>query len=498
VESITVLPRREPNETDRYLSTGEAEIRISGTHLPDGFPMGEVDFDLNAQEYNLNCTPPVFRLSVFLPDSGWPVWFHFPCNSVTYSFHEFTGDSGIQKSRDHAYQIFARLLEKGHGYAYRFLQLQHPNVRPEYSDLLIYAACHDQRYDHQCDDSHAHYVMDLLSLLDCDSLISGLFEKQWREIWKDEVNPNDFQHCIEMILENHSHPLAEETLAYLENKLTEISNEEKLEILLRKNGKLPEEDFSNTELRPVQPAYTMERIIEICRTDIQRAHPARFRQFFKKTCTSNDLTQLLDAAHSEKDPQVRGQMYAMFSQIDFPGDPEEIISMARDFEYQLTDESLCRLTAMNLQRAVSRLRHPAVLAYRDELLKKAETAANEMKNHLLCHAIDHWVNNYTYSEEGDEALYDLLNNLPKDKYGPRHHAAFALTNSRMYDEPFDDPRAYQHLHWVVDDTYCPNCRRKALEIWHRFDKLHIFFIQDALHDSDSATRALAQQWLNEQ
>lgn len=503
VESITVLPNREPNETDRYLSTGEAEIRIVNTALPDGFPVGEVDFDLNAQEYNKNCTPGVFRLSIFLPSYGWPVWFHFPCDSVTYNFQEFTGDSGLQKSRDYAHQMLARLIEKGRGYAYRFLQYNSPH-RGEYIDLLIYAACHDQRYDHQCDDSRVHYVMDLLSLYDGtdrdnrEDILNILMLQSWRASWTEHFTPDDFAHCIDMILANRDHPKAEETLAYLEDKLSEISNEEKLEILHRKTGKLPpEEDFPNTEPRPVQPTYTMGDVIQFCRTSDKPVHPARFRHTFENSCTSDDIAMLLNAARSEQDRKIRGRLYSMFAKLDFPGAPEEIIGMAREFEGELNNEMPFYFTAMNLQRAVSRIRHPAVLAYRDELLKKAENADGEMKDRLICHAIDHWVNNYTYSEEGDDALYDFLNNLPSDKYGPRHHAAFALTNSRMYDEPFDDPRAYQHLHWVASDTYCPNCRRKALEIQHRFDKLHIFEIQDALHDSESATRALAAEWLKE-
>ena len=98
VESIIVLPNREPNETNRYLSTGETEIRIANTTLPDGFPMGEVDFDLNTLEYNPKYQPHIFRLSAFFPDHSRAVWFDFPCDSVTYSFDEFTGDSQIQKA----------------------------------------------------------------------------------------------------------------------------------------------------------------------------------------------------------------------------------------------------------------------------------------------------------------------------------------------------------------------------------------------------------------
>lgn len=506
VESIIVLPNREPNETNRYLSTGETEIRIVNSTLPDGFPMGEVDFDLNTLEYNPKYQPHIFRLSAFFPDHSRAVWFDFPCDSVTYSFDEFTGDSCIQKARDSERNALSRSIEKGHGSAWRLLKGMHPKVRNEHLDLIIYAATHDMRFDHQCDDSRVQYVMDLISLYDGkqggkntkEHILNILMLQSWRSAWSDAVNPDDFAHCIDMILANRDHPLAEETLTYLENKLTETSNEQKLEILHRKTGKLPpDKDFPNTEGRPVQQDFTMERIIEICRGDTRMVHPGRFRHFFENSCTSDDITMLLNAARSEQNPKIRGRLYSMFAKLDFPGDPEEIIEMAREFEADLTGGFTSNITAMNLQRAVSRLRHPAVLAYRDELLKKAETADNELKDILICHAIDHWVNNYTYSEEGDAALYFFLNNLPEDKYTVRHHTALAITNSRMYDEPFEDPRAYSHLYWVISDTYCPNCRRKALEILAKFDKLHVSTVKDCLHDSDSRTRTFAAEWLKE-
>ena len=506
VESVIVLPNREPNETNRYLSTGETEIRIVKTTLPDGFPMGEVDFDLNTLEYNPKYQPHIFRLSAFFPDHSRAVWFDFPCDSVTYSFDEFTGDSQIQKARDTDRKILAGCIEKGHGRAWMLLKGMPPKVRDENLDLIIYAATHDMRFDHQCDESRVHYVMDLISLYDGkqggkntkEHILDILMLQSWRSAWSDAVNPNDFAHCIDMILANREHPLAEETLAYLESKLTEVSNEEKLEILHRKTGKLPpDEDFPDTEMRPVQQDFTMERIIEICRGDARMVHPARFRHFFETSCTSDDIAMLLDAARSEQDPKIRGRLYSMFAKLDFPGDPEEIIAMARESEGDLAGGFTSPITPMNLQRAVSRLRHPAVLAYRDELLKKAETAGNEMKDHLLCHAIDHWLNNYTYSWEEDAALADFLNSLPEDKYGPRHHAAFALTNSRMYDEPFDVVFPYQHLYWVIFDTHCPNCRRKALELLHRFTEVHKTILQTFLHDSESRTRTLVQQWLNQ-
>jgi hypothetical protein len=506
VESIIVLPNREPNETNRYLSTGETEIRIVNSTLPDGFPMGEVDFDLNTLEYNPKYQPPIFRLSAFFPDHSRAVWFDFPCDYVTYSFDEFTGDSWLQKARDYDRNALTCSIEMGTGSTWRLLKGMHPKVRDEYIDLIIHAATHDMRFDHQCDESRVHYVMDLISLYDGkqggkntkEHILNILMLQSWRSAWSDAVNPDDFAHCIDMILANRDHPLAEETLTYLENKLTETTNEQKLEILHRKTGKLPpDEDFPNAEGRPVQQNFTMERIIEICRGDTRLVPPARFKHFFENSCTSDDLTLLLDAARSEQNRTIRGRLYSMFAKLDFPGEPDEIIGMAREFEAELAGEFPSYVTAMSLQRAVSRLRHPVVLAYRDELLKKAETADDEMKDHLLCHAIDHWVNNYTYSEEGEAALSDLLNGLPDDKYGVRHHAAFALTNSRMYDEPFDDPRAYQHLIWVIYDTHCPNCRRKAVEILHKFDKLHISIVEDCLHDSDAKTRKLAEQWMKE-
>ncbi len=506
VESIIVLPNREPNETDRYLSTGEAEIRIANTTLPDGFPMGEVDFDLNAHKYNQKYSPHIFRLSAFIPGYSRPVWYHFPCDSVTYSFDEFTGDSWIQKARDTDRKILDCCIKQGHGRAWEVLKRMPPKVRDKHIDLIFHAAVHDMRFDHQCDESRVQYVMDLISLYDGkkggkytrEHILNILMLQSWRSAWSDAVNPDDFAHCVDMILANREHPLAGETLTYLENKLTETSDERKLEILHRKTGKLPpDEDFPNTEPRPVWPEYTMEQIIEICRTDTKQVHPAQFRHFFENSCTSDDIAMLLDAARSEQNHTIRGRLYSMFAKIDFPGEPDEIIGMAREFEGELAGEVPSYFTAMNLQRAVSRLRHPAVLVYRDELLKKAETADGEMKDCLLCHAIDHWLNNYTYSEEEDAALDDFLNNLPEDKYGPRHHAAFALTNSRMYAEPFDVVFPYQHLYWVISDTHCPNCRRKALELLHRFTEIHNTILQTFLHDSESRTRALVQQWLNQ-
>lgn len=218
VESIIVLPNREPNETNRYLSTGETEIRIVNSTLPDGFPMGEVDFDLNTLEYNPMYQPHIFRLSAFFPDHSRAVWFDFPCDSVMYSFDEFTGDSQIQKARDNERNALSRSIEKGHGSAWRLLKGMHPKVRNEHLDLIIYAATHDMRFDHQCDESRVHYVMDLISLYDGkqggkntrEHILNILMLQSWRSAWSDAVNPDDFAHCIDMILANRDHPLAEE------------------------------------------------------------------------------------------------------------------------------------------------------------------------------------------------------------------------------------------------------------------------------------------------
>lgn len=520
VDSIIVLPNREPNETDRYLSTGQAEIRIHNTVIPDGFPIGTVDFDLNAHKYKYeyNNYVGIFRLSAFVPHHSRNVWYHFPCDAVSYSFDEFTGDSWIQQSRDSQRNALTHFIEMGHGGAWRMLKGMHPSLRDEYFDLIIKAAIKDQRRDIQCDEPRTEYVMDLLSLYDepgmkntRQHILNVLMLQSWRAAWTNDVTPGDFAHSVNMIFANREHPLAEETLAYLENRLNEHydsiadkdSNEadwveRKREYLGRKLGKLPPEEFPEPTQRPQIPEYTMDDIIELCRTDEANVHPMRFRKYFAESCTAEDIEKLLSTARNEKKRTSRGRLYSMFAKIDFPGDPDEIIEIARQFECSLGLGYPGYLTAMNLQRAVSRLRHPAVLAYRDELLAKAKTEPDE--NHreaLLSFAIEHWVNNYTYSEEGDAALYDLLNSLPEDKYGLRHHAAFDITNSRMYDEPFDDPRAYSHLDWVIYDTHCPNCRRKAAEILHKFGKLHVSIVKDLLHDCDSQTRKLAAEWMKE-
>ena len=518
MESIIVMPNREPNETDRFLSTGQAEIRIHDTVIPDGYPMDAVDYDLDSCKYNLKTG--VYQLYAFIPAEechSIRAGFRFPCKSVTYSFDEFTGDSWIQQSRDHQRQNLERFIEMGHGGAWRMLKGMHPSVRDEYVDLILKAAVKDQRLDIQCDEPRTEYVMDLLSLYDekgvkntREHILNILMLQSWRSAWTNAVTPDDFAHSVNMILANRNHPLAEETLAYLENHLNELydsiedkdSNEadwveRKREYLGRALGKLPPEELPEPTQCPQIPEYTMDDIIEMCRTAEANVHPMRFRKYFDESCTAEDIEKLLSTARNEENRTSRGRMYSMFAKIDFPGEPDEIISMAREFECNLGLGYPGYLTAMNLQRAVSRLRSQAVRAYRDELLAKAKTEPDEAKREALtAHAIEHWVNNYTYSEESDAALADLLHSLPEDRYGLRHHTAFQLTNSRMYDEP-QDPHAYSHLVELIYDTHCPNCRRKAAEILRKYDKLSARIAEDLLHDSDSQTRKLAEERLKE-
>ena len=105
---FTVRPNCPPNETDRYLQTGAAEIRLRnvkrivdlpgfGNKSPGKTPFVGQGFTFLGQ----TCNPDtgVFTLETHNLHHG-QVVFEIHCDAVEYRFNEFTGDSWREQVRN--------------------------------------------------------------------------------------------------------------------------------------------------------------------------------------------------------------------------------------------------------------------------------------------------------------------------------------------------------------------------------------------------------------
>ena len=174
----------------------------------------------------------------------------------------------------------------------------------------------------------------------------------------------------------------------------------------------------------------------------------------------------------------------------YPYEPDELIDLAREYEPMLhADFGSAYFTAFKLQKALSRLRHPAVRAYGFELLERAREREDSS---LYIYGFEHWTANYDESSDFDR-FCDLLINLPEwMNEDSRHTLEFNIVHD-MFTRRYEDPRTYGHLVWVYENTYCSCCRRSAVEILAKHGMLQKRIREQCLFDCDLRTREIAEK-----
>lgn len=508
---IIFRPRAVPNDTDRYLRTDGAELRLRNVtkiSVRNGktFPCVGEQFIILHHKYRTSAG--IFQLELINNQRHGALYFDFACEAVEYRFNEFKGDSWFQHMKDQEQEIISRFLRQGRGEAIHMLRRMDDADRREFLGMVTHAVTHDLRLDHQCNADRTQYIFDLLESYhgeDREILNRAILHEHWQE-----AAENDDIFVLEQYLNvlkrftESGESSAQETIRKMYEHIrsayetrTEIPEPydplgQKFEIISRFIGQPLPDDDENQHIphpRPAEPPLTMERIIENAQNSGEKGfNPTRYRQFFRKQAVPADIELLVRAAENESDPIIKARLYSLFSQADYPYDPAELINLAREYEPMLHAD-FASFTAFNLQRALSRLRHPAVRAYGFELIDRA---AEQYDSKCFLCGFEHWAVNYDEQTDLDR-FCDLLTNLPKWLNTDNRHSLEYTIVQDMFTRRYDDPRTYGHLVWVYENTYCSCCRRKAVEILAEHGMLQKRIREQCRFDCDPRTREIAEK-----
>jgi len=511
---IVIRPYAEPNNTDRYLQTDGAEVRLRNVtkitvRNGKSFPCVGEQFIILHHRYRPDAG--IFQMQLINNQHHGELYFDFTCNSVEYRFNEFKEDSWIQRARNQEQEIVRCFLRQGRGEAIHMLRRLDDADRHEYHDSVRYAVTHDLRFDHQCEPKRTQYIFDLLEsyqgedrvtldraiLYDCRKEAAESYDMfaldQYLDVLKRfaESGESAAEEAICQIYETIC--TAYETRTEIPEAYDELAD--RYQLISRFIGKpLPDDDEAYPVQRPKthreDPPITMQSVIEATRNPKGRIlHPRRFHWYFQEDVTPADLVYLAETAKNEPDPAVKARLYSLFSEADYPGDPAELIALAREHEPMLhSSYGQPHITAFKLQHALSRLRNPAVRAYGFDLI---ERALAEEDSKRFVYGFEHWTANYDESADLDQ-FCDLLTGLPKlFDADTRHSLEYAITH-RMFNRRYDDPCTYGHLVWVYNTTYCSCCRRKAVEILAMHGMLQKRIREQCRFDCDPHTRKIAE------
>lgn len=512
-DGIIVRPDCAPNETDRYLQTDAAELRLRNVtkiSVRNGvdFPCVGEQFTILHHKYRTD--KGVFQMELINKRRHGELYFDFTCGGVEYRFSRFTGDSWLQQAKDHKHETFRRFLRQGRGEAVHMLRRMDDVRRHEYVEMVAHAACSDLRFDHQCNADRTQYIFDLLESFDGEdreTLNRTIIHDNWREAAENSgvFELDQYIHVLKRFIEN-GEPAAEETVRLMYETIrdayesrTEVP--EKFDLLGQKYrwisrfvGKTLADDDEDCHVpnpRHAEPPLTMERIIKKMRNpNGKTVHPSSFHNFFRTKVTPADIGHLAAAARNESDPDAKARLYSLFSEANYPLEPDELIAVARTYEPMLYAQyGPVRVTAFKLQVALTRLRHPAVRAYGFELL---ERAAERPDNRRFIYGFKLWAANY--DEETDlDRFTEFLTNFPEvyEDENIRHSIEFTIVHD-MFTRKYEDPRTYGHLVWVYENTYCSCCRRHAVEILAAHGILQKRIRKQCLFDCDPMTRSIAE------
>ncbi|MBO4933395.1 MAG: hypothetical protein J6I42_14575 [Clostridia bacterium] len=511
---IVIRPYAEPNSTNRYLQTDGAEVRLRNVikitvRNGKSFPCVGEQFIILHHRYRPDAG--IFQMQLINNQHHGELYFDFTCNSVEYRFNEFKEDSWIQRARNQEQEIVRCFLRQGRGEAVHMLRRLDDADRHEYHDSVRYAVTHDLRFDHQCEPKRTQYIFDLLEsyqgedrvtldraiLYDCRKKAAKSYDMfaldQYLDVLKRfaESGESAAEEAIRQIYETIR--TAYETRTEIPKAYDELADRYRL--ISRFIGKpLPDDDEAYPVQRPKthreDPPITMQSVIEATRNPKGRIlHPRRFHWYFQENVTPADLVYLAETAKNEPDPAVKARLYSLFSEADYPGDPAELIALAREHEPMLhSSYGQPHITAFKLQHALSRLRNPAVRAYGFDLI---ERALAEEDSKRFVYGFEHWTANYDESADLDQ-FCDLLTGLPKlFDADTRHSLEYAIIH-RMFNRRYDDPCTYGHLVWVYENTCCSCCRRKAVEILAMHGMLQKRIREQCRFDCDPHTRKIAE------
>ncbi len=512
-DGIIVRPQTDLNRTDRYLQTDGAELRlrnVTNISVRNGetFPCVGEQFTILHHEYRTSAG--IFQLELINNQRHGALYFDFTCEAVEYRFNEFKGDSWIQQAKDHKQETVRRFLSQGRGEAVHMLRRMDDEARHEYLDAVTHAVTHDLRLDHQCNADRTQYIFNLLESYhgeDRETLNRAILHDCWQEAAEnyDYFELEQYLNVLKRFSET-GEAAAEETIRQMYETIrnayeTRTEIPEPYDLLRQKYcmishfiGKpLPDDDEDRhvPHPHPAEPPLTMGGIIETVRNSGEKGfHPAKYHRFFRKQAVPADIELLAEAAKNELDRTIKARLYSLFSETDYPYDPAELIDLAREYEPMLHDNyGSSYFTAFKLQRALSRLRHPAVRAYGFELLDRA---AEQYDSSRFLYGFEHWAANYDEQTDLDR-FCDLLTNLPEwlDE-GNRHSLEFTIVHD-MFTRRYEDPRTYGHLICVYENTYCSCCRRSAVEILAAHGMLQKRIREQCLFDCDPRTREIAEK-----
>ena len=509
---IIIRPHTAPNDTDRFLRTDGAELRLRNVTkiaVRNGKSCPCVGEQFIVLHHKYRPDAGVFQMELINNLRHGELYYDFTCEAVEYSFSEFAGDSWIQQARDHRRENIQQFLRQGRGEAVHMLRRMDDEERREYLDMVMYAVTHDLRFDHQCNADRTQYIFDLLESFDGEDrekLNHAILYGCWQEAAETYgiFEFDQYRNVLKRFTDSGESAAEEtirqmyETLRTAYEKRTEIPEGfdvlgQKYADISRFIGKpLPDDDEDDhvPHPRPAEPLQTIDSIIDFTRNpEGKTVHPARFRQFFLKKAAPDDVRKLAEAAKKETDPEAKARLYSLFGETDYPDDPAELIDLAREYEPMLhSDYGQEYFTAFKLQRALSRLHHPAVRAYGFELLERAEEKEDCA---LYIRGFEHWTANYDESSDLDR-FCNGLTHLPEwmDE-NVRHSIEYTIVDT-MFHRRYDDPCTYGHLVWVYDHTYCSCCRRKAVEILASHGMLQKAIRKQCLFDCDPLTRQIAE------
>ena len=512
---IAVRPHAEPNNTNRWLRTDGAEVRIRNVtkitvRNGKSFPCVGEQFIILHHKYRPDAG--IFQLKLINNQRHGELYYDFACDSVEYLFNEFKGDSWIQQARDQEQEIVRRFLRQGRGEAVRMLRRLDDADRHEHLDSVRYAVTHDLRFDHQCEPKRTQYIFDLLESYqgeDRETLDRAILHDCRKEAPEYDLFALDQYLDVLKRFAESGESAAEEAIRQIYDIIrtayetrTEIPEPydelaDRYRLISRFIGKpLPDDEEAypvpHTKTHREEPPVTMQSVIEAARNPEGRVlHPRRFHWYFQEDVTPADLAYLAETAKNEPDPAAKARLYSLFSEADYPGDPAELIALAKEHEPMLhSNYGQAYSTALKLQHALSRLRHPAVRAYGFDLIERA--LAEEEDSKRFVHGFEHWTANYDESADLDR-FCGLLTGLPESfDDDTRHSLEFAITH-RMFNRKYEDPRTYGHLVWVYDTTNCSCCRRKAVELLAMHGMLQISLREHCRFDCDPHTRQTAEK-----
>ena len=504
-EGLTVRPWADCNGTGRFLQTDAAQIRLLQAENPETVTGGTFEiidhsYDPEKGIYTLHMVPGG-------PGSmNHARRYAFPCAGVEYRFGALVGDAAVQIQTDRHMESMREYIRKGHGMA--VLQMRNVSVDAQepYVGMMADAMSRDDRYDRQGNVERTQYLFDLFDIFteECRAkIIEGVLSRE-REQGMAGLVPyvpvlqefagrgvQQAEQMLEMMYRQYLE--AWQTRTEIPRGYDELA--EIVWFLSDALGKPQPEQMQQEHTvkpRPPVPEITLETLIGTAKASSETLfHPVRYRKFIRGL-TPEETEKLAYAAERESDPKGSAKLYSLFAETEYPHDPTDLISLARQWagylsigaeEYEFSERQH-RITAFCLIRALARLRHPDIRAFCFELMERRE-------EYLYPYVMELWVANFSETEDYDR-LCGFLEEIPpwEKELGLRHEVEYSLLHG-LYRQKYEDPRMYGFLTDIFIHTYCSSCRSTAVKILIEHGMLQEQVRRECLYDCEPATREMA-------